>query len=49
MVEGKEKTGKVQRFVGHSSQEEQNMVATVGQNDAQNNKGNFGFEQKNFL
>jgi hypothetical protein len=24
-----EKTGKVQRFVGHSSQEEQNMAATV--------------------
>ncbi len=49
IVEGKEKTCKVQRFVGHSSQEEQNMVAIVGQNDAQNNKSNFGFEQKNVL
>jgi hypothetical protein len=47
MVEGSEKAGKVQRLVVHSSQEEQNMGATVGQNDSQNNKGNLGFEQKN--
>jgi hypothetical protein len=29
MFEWSEKTGKVQRFVGHSSQEEQNMAATM--------------------
>jgi hypothetical protein len=48
-VEGPENAGKVQRFVGHSSQEEENMVATVGQNYAQNNKGKLGFEQKKYL
>jgi hypothetical protein len=49
MVESSETAGKVQRFVGHLSQEEQNMVATVGQKNAHNNKGNLGFEQKNVL
>jgi hypothetical protein len=29
MLGRSEKTGKVQRFVGHSSQEEQNMAATM--------------------
>jgi hypothetical protein len=48
-VEGSENAGKVQRFIRHSSQEEQNIVATVGQNDAKNNKGKLGFEQKNIL
>jgi hypothetical protein len=32
MFGGSEKVGKVQRFVGHSSQEEQKMVATLEQN-----------------
>jgi hypothetical protein len=45
-VEGSGNAGRVQRFVGHSFQEEQNMVAAVGQIDAQNNKGKLGFEQK---
>jgi hypothetical protein len=48
-VEGSGKAGSVQKFVGHSSQEEQNMVAAVGQIDAQNNKGKLGFEQKKCL
>jgi hypothetical protein len=35
IVGDSENAGTVQRVVGHSSQEEQNMVATVGQNCAQ--------------
>jgi hypothetical protein len=35
MFEGSEKVGKVQRFAGHSSQEEQKMVATLEQSSAQ--------------
>ncbi len=42
-----ENAGAVQRVVGHSSQEEQKMVATLEQNCAQKNmKGEVGFEQK---
>jgi hypothetical protein len=46
MFGGSEKVGKIQRFVGHSSQEEQKMVATLKQSCAQNTKGEIGFEQK---
>jgi hypothetical protein len=38
-VGGSENAGTVQRVVGHLSQEEQNMVATVGQSCAQKSKG----------
>jgi hypothetical protein len=38
-MKGSENAGTVQRFVGHLSQEEQNMVATVGQNFAQKHEG----------
>ncbi len=36
---GSENAGTVQRVVGDSSQEEQNIVATVGQNCAQKHEG----------
>ncbi len=40
-----ENAGAVQRAVGHSSQEEQKMVATLGQGT----KGEAGMEQKRNL
>jgi hypothetical protein len=43
---GSEKAGKVQRFVGHSSQEEQKMVTTVGQKNEQTDKYIEGLKQK---
>jgi hypothetical protein len=35
MFESSENVGKVQKFVGHSSQEGVNLAATVGQNNEQ--------------
>jgi hypothetical protein len=46
-IGGSEKAGKVQRFVGHSFQEEQKMVATVGQKNERTDECVAGLKQKN--
>ncbi len=43
---GSEKAGKVQRFLGHSSQEEQKMVANVGQKNEKTDELMAGIKQK---
>jgi hypothetical protein len=46
MFEGSEKVGEIQRLVGHSSQEEQKMVATVEQIVHRDTKSEMEFGQK---
>jgi hypothetical protein len=43
---GSEKADKVQRFVGHSSQEEQKMVATLVQKNERTDECMAGLKQK---
>jgi hypothetical protein len=47
MFESSEKAGKVQRFDGHLSQEEKELVGTEGQNNERTDKSKVGLKTEN--